>query len=121
MLSNLYWQGSSGTQGFAPNCKPRDLAREASGEVFDILGTTLSRNYAPNGKNGTAASLTKVENAVYQQLTDIEAVITRATPQARVLSGTGAVGVSVWILENGLTEEGPLGVCCPRVRRIVRR
>jgi hypothetical protein len=97
-------------QGIAPNCIARDLAREAASEVFDIVGTTLSGNYAPNGRNGAAISLAKVQNATYQQLTDIGAVITWAAPQARVLSGTGEVGVSVWILENGFTEEGCLTV-----------
>jgi hypothetical protein len=110
MVSILTWRGNSETQGIAPNCIARDLAREAASEVFDIVGTTLSGNYAPNGRNGAAISLAKVQNATYQQLTDIGAVITWAAPQARVLSGTGEVGVSVWILENGFTEEGCLTV-----------
>jgi hypothetical protein len=110
MVSILTWRGNSETQGIAPNCTARDLAREAASEVFDMVGATLSGNYAANGKDGTAISLTKVDNATYQQLTDIGAVITRATPQARVLSGTGEVRVSVWILENGFTEEGCLTV-----------
>jgi hypothetical protein len=106
----LTLRGNSETQGIAPNCTARDLAREAASEVFDMVGATLSGNYAANGKDGTAISLTKVDNAAYQQLTDIGAVITRATPHARVLSRTREAGVSVWILENGFTEEGCLTV-----------
>jgi hypothetical protein len=110
VVGNLTWRGNSATQGIAPNCTARDLAKEAASEVFDMVGTTLTGNYATNGKNGTAISLTKADNAAYQQLTDIGAVITRATPHARVLSGTGEVGVSVWIQENGFTEDGCLTV-----------